>query len=174
MKLRATSTYLLAAGLMTALLFTACGGEEDVPTPAAPKTATKTTPVPAPPQPAPPVTPDELPPPVDDIVAQFEGKIDLPDYYPEDAPSWPGVQLTEARLTADGKASVVWSIADTEEAIQEFAKSSMAENGWEIIFDEQLDHGHMIQAKKGERLLSLVTTPLKNSGRTILAIAVEL
>lgn len=176
MRLPVTIAYLLTAGLTITLLFTACGGGDDqsIPTPAAPKAAGQQAATPAPPQPAPPVTPDELPPPVEGLAAHFVGKVDLPDYYPKDAPAWPGLRPAEAKRTADGKATVVWGIDNDAETIVSSVKRSVEENGWSINIDEDLENGHMIRAEKGGRTLSAVVSPVQDTGKTMLAIVVSL
>jgi hypothetical protein len=175
--MRSTGTFasLLAAGLMATLLFTACGGDdEDIPTPAAPKSATKAAEAPAPIQPAPAVTPDELPPPTSVLEEQFSEKMELPDYFPQDAPIWPGLNPTDARKTGNGRATAVWGVDDSAENVLAFVKQNMEEQGWAIALDQPLEVGHMIQAVKGERQLNVVTSPLRDTGKTVLAVSVSL
>jgi hypothetical protein len=174
--MRSTGTFasLLAAGLMTALLFTACGGDdEDIPTPAAPKSAANTSEAPAPIQPAPPVTPDELPPPITDLEEQFGEKLELPAYFPQDAPIWPGLNPADARKGENGRATAVWGVPDSGENVLAFVQQSMAEQGWTVILDQPLEVGHMLQATKGDRQLNVVTSPLRDTGKTVLAVSVS-
>ena len=51
-------------------------------------------------------------------------------------------------------------------------ETALAENGWEKILDDSIENVHMIQAVKNGRQMTVVTTTLKSSQQTILAVSV--
>ncbi|MBW2230536.1 MAG: hypothetical protein JRG92_10905 [Deltaproteobacteria bacterium] len=172
---------LLLVGLVSVGLLAACGGQEEAPE--APATAeperSASAPTGAePPAPAPRADRAERPSskPPEGAAAQLSRTIELPDYYPSDAPVYPGTEPSSAKRNAAGRIAVVFGTSDSPEQVLEYMVGYLPGAGWEITGQQDLPGGPLLQASQGERLLSVLLSRLdegKPSEITVIAVGVD-
>jgi hypothetical protein len=154
---------LLCSALVT--LGLACGGDEA----GKPETAAA---VPAAtPQPtAEPQTQARLP------ADQLRQHMDLPEYYPPDAPLYPGTKPSDAQQLANGRVTAVFGTSDSIDQVLVYMQGSLPEQGWTVTVEQSMPQGMIMQAVKPDRLLSVLLSRYGASPEeelTIIAISVD-
>lgn len=158
-----------------------CSGDEDLDS--APRVpATETTEPAAPETPSAPdsaAAPDPGEPAPSDrpgVEEQLRATIEVPDYYPEDGPVYPGAKPSQSQQMPNGKLSLMFGTdAPAEEASRVMIEASEAK-GWKIVSTDEFDGGLLTRAQKGDRDLMILTSRLKEDGQdaiTLVAINVE-
>lgn len=181
MMMRPSFAYLLA-GLAAMTLVIGCGGDDEtLPEPSDRTRATEEAAAPAKPrtEPAPskaPAADNSRPPGVPSVADQLAESVELPDYFPEDAPVYPGAKPSQVQQRGNGRVSVIYG-ADTtpEDAAQVMVEASEAK-GWSIQSNNALEDGYLISGSKNGRNLMVLTNRIEEAGSdavTIVAISVD-
>ena len=166
---------LLSTLAVLGLAFAAGCGGDDTEAPAAAKPAAekaeaaKTEPAPTPTDAAPPAAkPGNL----SAVAEQLNEKIELPSYYPEDGPVYPGAEPSQSQQLASGKVSLVFGTdAQPPEASSVMSEAAEAK-GWSIDSENQIERGFLTQASKSGRQLVILTSRVED-GVTLVAVSVD-
>jgi hypothetical protein len=89
------------------------------------------------------------------LVRELDAKVDIPDYYPSDAPRYPGRRPSTARIMYDDSVSVQYGLPDSVAKVNEWARAFLDENGWQIQDELSMSRGESMTAMKGERRLNI-------------------
>jgi hypothetical protein len=148
------------------VLLVACGGEEPapakVPTPTTPATPTaaqkskaRTMPVP---------TTQEL----------VNTRVELPDFYPEDAPVYSGAQANSVAWES-GRVAAVFTTSDSPSEVSEKLQAELDSKGWQDIITAGGANGVVVQAGKDERGISALVSETDSGGKpvTMIMVAVD-
>ena len=162
MNSRLLPTLIVAFAL--AVLGTACGDDEPVPVkPAAKPRAAAPQPRPAQPTAVEPKS----------LAEQLAEEVDLPGFYPSDAPVYPSAKLNTAALQPGGRASTVFSTGDSQAEVTSFLDSALPGSGWDEIQTLEIADGVIIQASKSWRKISVLVSPLEAENKTLIAVSVD-
>jgi len=175
---------VLAASACAALVLLAMGcggGDEELPDPTsrpAPEAPARAvgdaTPAPAP-VPTPPGRAERAPG-VPSVAEQLSEKIELPDFFPEDGPVYPGAEPSLAQQQANGRVSLMFGAdASVEEAAKVMAEASEAK-GWTIVAEDLIEDGIVSRATKEGRNLLVLTRVMREEGQedvTLVAVSVD-
>jgi len=179
-ELRRSQAIVLAL-VCACLALPGCSGDEDLDSaPRAP--ATQATPGAAPEAPSAPesaATPESAAPSATGrpgVEERLRATIEVPDYYPEDGPVYPGAKPSQSQQMPNGKLSLMFGTdAPVEEASRVMIEASEAK-GWEIVSTDEFDGGILTRAQKGGRDLMILTSRLTEDGQdaiTLVAVNVE-
>ena len=169
MTIHASPPRILLACAVSLALLAGCGEDE----PAVPEQAAKPAPTkPAPPKPAPSKpTPMVSPSPPKSVVEQLAVRVELPDWYPSDAPMYPGAKLS--RVGWEGsKVSGVFSTDDGSEEVSAWMNDFLASENWRNVTMVEIPNGVILQARQGGRGLTVMVTPILSGGETVTLINV--
>jgi len=149
---------LLAVPVLVGML-AGCGGEESRKSPAS------ATPAPAPapssaPESAAPVEPRRTQP--DPAALGVEGTL------PGDVPVPQGAKALHPPMVASGTTRASFDVGDPLASVQAFYKAQLAQHGWSIDAEKDLEAQSLISAKKGERQLSVAMS--ETAGHTQLVL----
>jgi len=163
MKLERVARFLFVPLIGGACAFAiACGGDE--PTKPAAKSAKA---------PMPRSQRERLPEPsVKDTLA---ADIDLPDYYPDDAPIYRGATVNSSGWQS-GRVNVVFSTADAPSDVSGDVQSSLRSKGWGEIVEAEMVNGVVVQAEKGSRSISALISRMEGGTgdeTTMIIVAVD-
>lgn len=172
----------LFVGVVAAAFFAACGGGDEVEVPT--KTPSKPAPAPAAEKPAPeppkaPPKPAARPepkaaPPTGSAGEQLRSEIALPDYYPDDAPVYPGTKPAQATMRND-RANVMFGTPDDPDKVAEYLSGFLDDQGWHPE-SERVGSRVMMHGVKGERRILVVVSRVdeaKSSEITMIAVSVD-
>ena len=167
---------LSTLAVLGTLLAAGCGGD-DTAAPAAAKPAAEAA-APAKTEPAPSPTPEQPAPPAaapgnsGAVAKQLTEKIEIPSYYPEDGPVYPGAQPSQAQQLPSGKVSLVFGTdAMPPEAASVMSEAAEAK-GWSIESENQIERGFLTQAEKSGRKLVMLTSRVED-GVTLVVVSVD-
>lgn len=110
------------------------------------------------------------------LAEQLRQHVELPDYYPPDAPIYPGSQPSDAQELRGGRVAVVFSSPDAVDKVSEWLRHDLPSQGWTLTVEQAMDAGMMIQAIKPNRLVSVLLSRVESGGSeptTIVAVAVD-
>lgn len=176
---RSVRPAFLPALLATSLLL-ACGGDEqEPPAPAASEPARSTEPArPAEPAPAPRASREAppVPPGATRPAEALRKKVELPDDYPSDAPVYPGTEPSQVSRGAEGRLVVMFGTEDAPDRVMDYMLSELPSAGWEVIAQQELPTGQLVQGVKGDRLISVVLSRLdegRDTAITMIAVSVD-
>lgn len=154
----------IGTGLVLAVFIAGCGGEEEK-APAAPAE-----PAPAARQPAAAQPPRPAGQPAQPQARRSMGEelrsvsADLPGDYPEDAPVYPGSEVSRVRSRPDDSVIVVFRSEDPVADIHGWLLDGLPEQGWRIHEDRELSGNAIVQASKDGRSLNVIASKL-DAGR---------
>ena len=94
---------------------------------------------------------------------------ELPADFPADVPLYPGAEVVQARVTADGGTSVTLSVEDDVEKVASFFADSFAAEGWSTDIKASPD-GSAIFADKTERRVAAMVRSTDEGTRVELII----
>ena len=153
-----TTLCLVLAGILS---LEGCSGSEDADTPAQSPQAPAEAPAAevAPPEAAAEPLRSTVP---DPEALGVEGAL------PDDVPVPPGAQALHPPLVASGTTRASFEVNDPIKSVQAFYKARLAESGWSIEAEKELDSQLLMSAKKGTRELSLAMS--ESAGRTQLVV----
>lgn len=155
MKLERATRFLFVTFvvLITIAFVTACGGDEPA-KPQAGKAAGE-----APPPPLPPRSQREkLPAP--SISETLAARVDLPDYYPSDAPVYDG-STTNSVGWDSGRVNAVFNTPDDPGQVSSSLQSTLGSNGWSEIVEAEMVNGVIVQAGKDDRSISVLVSRME-------------
>ncbi len=165
----------LPIALVAAALVVACGGSDE-PSAPDPTTATPQQETAAKPKtPAPPPVPDVPKKPKKkrlSLEEQLAVKVEIPDYYPSDAPVYPSGHAVDARVAKNGQANVSFTMDDDVNTVTDWVKSNLSSKGWNVVMEQELDHGFILMGTKDARKISVLTTAVERAGKSVMAVAV--
>jgi hypothetical protein len=101
--------------------------------------------------------------------------VDLPDYYPEDAPVYSG-STTNSVGWQSGRVSAVFTTGDTPEEVSSKLQESLRSNGWQDIVEAEMVNGVVVQAAKDERGISALISLMEKGPSdevTMIMVAVD-
>jgi len=81
------------------------------------------------------------------VKEQLAVSVALPDYYPKDAPVYPGTTPSYAGWQS-GRVSAVFSTPDSSDDVVEWTTDFLESNGWEQVQSTQMDTGRFVQGFK--------------------------
>jgi hypothetical protein len=144
-------------------LYTGCGEDEATP-PAPPSPA-------VPPAPAPEPVVKVQPP--QSIKQQLEQSVDLPDFYPKDAPVYPGAKASSVGWQGS-RVSAVFSTSDPTDQVVAQTRESLESQGWSDIQSADLPNGQVLQGYKHdeERKIMALISSVEEAGEKVTLIAV--
>jgi len=176
---------LLITGAAAAMFFSGCGGgeEESAKTPPPSERAAKPAPLAKDPSPrstarSRAVPPSEAKPaqPVErkSIGDELRAETQLPAYYPDDAPVYPGTKPARAS-TRNGRASVMFGTPDDPDKVANYMGEYLAEQGWSPASEREKNRVLMQGTKSGRQITVLVarTDEGQPSEITMIAVSVD-
>jgi len=169
-------------GLIAAFSSLGCGADEELPDPAAQaKPAQLDKPVQATPAPAPQAMPQQDEASSAEVAANVAARlgqtVDLPEFYPEDGPVYPGAKPSHVQQLPNGKVSVVFG-TDTpvEEAAKVMSEASEAK-GWTIASEDMIERGFLARGTKDGRNLMILTNRVSDGAEdeavTLVAVSID-
>lgn len=156
------SRMILTAGLVGVLGFVGlgCGGQDEASESEPPAEATPNAERPE--YKVPPTTPG-MPKKANDvgrtIQEELKVKQEIPDYYPEDAPIYPGSLPSNIRHQGS-TVTLAFGTKDAAAQVIDFMRSDLNSNGWTILPGQELPNGTLIQGTKDGRSISVLVAGL--------------
>ena len=83
----------------------------------------------------------------------------IPDYYPEDAPIYPGSLPSNIR-TQGSTVTLGFGTKDSADQVVEFMQSDLNSNGWTILPRQELPNDTLIQGTKDGRSITVLVVGL--------------
>lgn len=168
---RWTMTWLLLAAIAASGLLLACG--EDKPSQPKPApAATSGSPEPAPPS-------DIIMPPLPSEVGQrtitgeLAVKIEMPDFYPADAPVYPNTAPSKSFVKGD-RINLMFGTPDSVEQVLDFLTDELPRLGWDNAAVQRMTNIVSIEATKPGREMTIVLTRFEGdpADSTLIAVSV--
>jgi len=178
---------LVSTALAASIFGIGCGGgDEDLPA-ASDRSASERTERAAPPAPTPTQTPTPTPAPTE---AQLEGAregaavaarqlretIELPSFYPEDGPIYPGAKPSKVEQAANGKVSVIFGTEAMPEEAAKVMNEAAEAKGWRIDAENVIERGQLASASKDGRSLMILTNRISEGtpdAITLVAVSID-
>ncbi len=163
-----------------ASLLLACGEEaptslessQSAPEPAAAKTVDEPTPSLG--SSEPPKMPPIPPPLRSTVAAELAHKIEMPDFYPSDAPVYPDTPPSKVFVNGD-RVNLMFGTSDPGAAVVDFMTEEIRRLGWDNADVQRMSNVVSIEARKNSRDLTIVVTEI-NAGTpdqtTLIAVSV--
>jgi hypothetical protein len=108
------------------------------------------------------------------IAAELAQKIEMPDFYPSDAPAYPDTPPSKVFVNGD-HVNVMFGTSDSGAAVVDFMAEEIRRLGWDNVDVQRMSAVVSIEAKKNSRDLTIVVTEI-NSGApnqtTLIAVSV--
>jgi len=174
-----TSLHVVLVGLALLGLLVACSVDEEVadvpattPTEQPAEAAERETP------PPPVVTPPKSPSASGGISPseQLRERVELPDSYPSDAPVYPGTEPSQVSKNSKGRMTATFGTDDSPEKVMEYMVGYLPGAGWSLLGQHDIPGGQLVQATKGERLVSVLVSRVeegRETAITLIAISVD-
>jgi hypothetical protein len=145
-------------------VYTGCG-EDEATTPPPESTGSPT------PAPEPVVTKVQPPKSIKEQLAQ---SVDLPDFYPKDAPVYPGAKASSVGWQGT-RVSAVFSTSDPVDQVVSHTRESLESQGWSDIQSSDLPSGQIVQGFKhdAERTIMALVSSVEEAGEKVTLIAVS-
>ncbi len=163
---------LALTGAVALTLFAGCGGCGEDEKPAPTQETVAPTPVPKPEPRVEKVEPQRGL----SVAEQLETTIELPSYYPPDAPVYPGAKVNTAK-TSMGRISLIFSSQDSREDVADWMNVFFASEGWgDFSVSDVPSVGMNLQGSKGRRKLGvLLISSVDGDGEevTLLVVATD-
>ena len=177
---------LVSTALVACLLSFGCGGDEELPEPtardAAPSAekpaaqATPASPTQGTPAPSPVIDEKARAEMADNLAERLTETVELPDYFPEDGPVYPGSKPSHVQQLPNGKVTVMFGTdASVEDAVRVMI-SAAEDQGWTIASEDQIERGSLTRATKGGRSATILTNSVKEpgtEGATLVAVSID-
>ena len=179
----------LAVAVLVLAFVVACGGNDEVEVPTnaptkAPTKAQSKAPSQASKKPdtaaAKPSAPGKKPsserkaPPSASVGEQLQAEVEIPEYYPEDAPIYPGTKPAQAQIR-NGRASLMFGTPDSPADVDRYMSDYLRDQGWNPQSQRQGDRTLMQGIKDGRTLTVLVSRADvgKETETTLIAVSVD-
>jgi hypothetical protein len=163
--------------LAMATLVVACGGDDEEKKPEA---ATKARPA------AKAQRPDRAPEPApsdighreataraERFVDELKVKVELPDYYPGDAPVYPDTPPSAATVLPRGSVSVQFGTTDSAADVKAWVLDFLPTYGWQLTAEQDVSGGSVILAIKGQRQLKVLVSTVGTMDDQLTMLAVD-
>lgn len=154
-------------------LMVGCGGEEAKDTAAETPAATPAEEAPAEPQAnqaPPPLAPRTTP------AQELRRDLELPSYYPWDAPRYPGATASHQAQSSDGRANLLFGSDDSVSDVERYMEQFFRENDWTSDGAQPAPDGVMMSGSKGDRGITVMVRRI-NDGQpdaiTMIAVTVD-
>jgi len=162
---------------LAALSLVACGGQEEKPAPA-PSATQSARPSPAPQTDSSVAQGDDraLPDAEGPPSQQLRRKIALPADYPSDAPIYPGSEPSQVTRKGARRMVVMFGSSDSPDQVMDYLEGDLPGKGWSVSGRHDLPTGKLIQATKGDRLVSVLLSRVdegRDSAITMIAVSVD-
>jgi hypothetical protein len=108
--------------------------------------------------------------------AMIEKAIELPDFYPDDAPVYPGAAPGAAKKAPNGRISAVFTSSDPTEDVVAKLSSILSGSGWDTKAPNSMPNATFLQGSKGARAINVVLSQLDDGSsvpKTVIAVAVD-
>jgi hypothetical protein len=102
-------------------------------------------------------------------------RVDLPNYYPKDAPVYAGA-VTNKVEWQKGRVTALFTTKDAPSAVSETLKSTLTSNGWNNVVEAEMMDGSIVQAAKDERAISALVSVVEKgtpNQATMILVAVD-
>ena len=109
------------------------------------------------------------------IQEELKVKQEIPDYYPEDAPIYPGSLPSNIRHQGS-TVTLAFGTKDAAAQVVDFMRSDLNSNGWTILPAQELPNGTLIQGTKDGRTISVLVaglTPDPEGESTMMMVSVQ-
>ena len=93
------------------------------------------------------------------IQEELQVKQEIPDYYPEDAPIYPGSLPSNIR-TQGSTVTLGFGTKDSPDEVVAFMESDLGSNGWTILPRQELPNDTLIQGTKDGRSITVLVVGL--------------
>ena len=135
----------------------ACGGEDAPSSPLGPAASEAPRARPAPLRPSRPA-PDPSEPSQAGVfpAKELRRDADIPDYYPDDAPRYPGATASQAALSPDGKANMLFGSDDSVDEVASYLAEFLPEHGWNMGAADPAPVGVLIEGDKAGREIKVM------------------
>ena len=141
-ELRRELLRFLLVGFATAGLVAACGGDEQQ-------------------QPAPPAADAPAQAPGGGVAAELRQQVELPDYYPADAPVYPGTKPSRVKVMDNGQISAQFGTEASVDDVVGFMRSKLPELGWKLGAETEMPGGWLLQGTKADRRILVLVSRIK-------------
>jgi hypothetical protein len=122
------------------------------------------------------VTPPTPPEPSITPVQELRLDRELPDYYPNDAPRYPGSTASNFAQSPNGKANLLFGSDDPVDDVAIYMAKNLSENGWSTGESQPAPDGLMMQGNKGERTINIMIRRIDDGASepvTMIAVLVD-
>lgn len=162
-RVRRLAQLLIVAIVATA--FTAacsCGTEEGVETaqPTQPSEPAKQ----APPLPKPAPAPKPNAP--RSVEEQLAKAVEMPDFYPDDAPAYPGVNPSRVAREA-GRVQATFSTDDPVNEVTDWLLEDLEGRGWTGVTTTEIEGSSVVQGFSGRRSISVLLSSIESGGKPV-------
>lgn len=109
------------------------------------------------------------------IREELRTNVELPDYYPDDAPIYPGAATNTAGRRR-GRVAAVFSSQDSRDEIFAYVKAKLPSLGWADVSVQEMPNGTVIHAIKAEREMSVLVSVMDEGTEyelTMMMVAVD-
>jgi hypothetical protein len=94
----------------------------------------------------------------------LKARVELPDYYPDDAPVYPGATANRVNWVR-GRVNAVFTTDDDPSDASGTLQSALDSSGWEEIVVAEMVNGVVLQAGKDERSISALVSRMQEGTR---------
>jgi hypothetical protein len=111
----------------------------------------------------------------DALRKELRTKVELPDYYPGDAPIYPGTMTNNAGRR-NGRVTAVFSTEDSTEVVSEYILAKLGSLDWTDVSVHEMPNGHVIHAVKEVREISVLVSSMDEGTEyelTMMVVAVD-
>lgn len=171
---------LTTIGVMsTILLLGACGGDQEVEAPSraegqkTEKATSATTPDPGKVETE---TADAEQPDFMSVEDELRAQVEIPSFYPEDGPIYPGVEPSRGEQLPDGRVSLMFGTDALADEASDVMVEAAEARGWTIHGEDVVDRGRLVRAEKDGRQLMILTNRVEGGSSnpvTLVAVVIE-
>jgi hypothetical protein len=168
---RSTTTRVLLVAIAVAGLLLGCGSDEaPEPTPASPAASSEAPEAPmTPPELIMPAIPSDRPRTVTDELAI---KIEMPDFYPADAPVYPNTAPSKAFVKGN-LINLMFGTSDSVAQVLDFLTDELPRLGWNNASVQRMSNSVSVEATKVGRELIIMLTEFQDGSKDSTLIAVS-
>jgi hypothetical protein len=100
----------------------------------------------------------------------------VPDFYPGDAPRYPGATASYSAQTPDGKANILFGSEDSVDEVARFMADTLPDEGWDTDGMKEAPSGVLIEGRKGGREIAVMIRRINEGAPdaiTMIAVTVD-
>jgi hypothetical protein len=112
---------------------------------------------------------------LDPIREELRSSVELPAFYPKDAPVYPGTNTVNAG-ERNGRVTAVFGSEDPADRVIDYVKAKLGTLGWGEITVDELVNGSLIHAQKQARSISVLVSTMDEGTEyelTMMVVAVD-